>query len=468
MLPRLYVVWIMMASLMTPRGKLHRQDFAGPISLRASKALGPISRYRVEDILPHMKLASRASRPGLTVGLQRILCNGLCTARRFHTEGDEQTCRVGCRDEPDSLSHYNECPNLYNMFWEQANELPRRSHLLHDLITQIFLRNLQYGIVVMGFIDAFVYAHHLHRRIENPRNFWDCMKGRIRFMTAITPAYAHAYQVVCLTRHVPTAPCLNFSLPETTARCPHLPNVRATTHKRDKDFQGWAIYTDGGTRVVDGETLAGWGVIAQSPHGRIDMMFGPVITTETHIAFSGARAHSNNTAEMTAVIEALSFLGPRGRLLAKQILGVCLGTVQARTHVQLALACQQSMPSVQHRLRLTMQHIHGHSGNLGSERADHADALGSHGLVSNHNLATRWNHRNFDISACCGDCDNIGEVLEKFRNIRYELSSLPQEGSSCFVLHRVLCDSHARIASLLACLQPVFFLRAALTVPCGS
>ena len=84
--------------------KSHKHDFAGPISLRASKVLGPISRYRVADILPHMKLASRASRPGLTVGFLRILCNGLCTAQRFHTEGDEQTCRVGCPDEPDSLS----------------------------------------------------------------------------------------------------------------------------------------------------------------------------------------------------------------------------------------------------------------------------------------------------------------------------------------------------------------------------
>ena len=38
----------------------------------------------------------------------------------------------------------------------------------------------------------------------------------------------------------------------------------------------------------------------------------PVITNEAHPAFSGARIHSNNTAEMTAMFEALSFLGPRG------------------------------------------------------------------------------------------------------------------------------------------------------------
>ena len=68
------------------------------------------------------------------------------------------------------------------------------------LITQVFLRSLQYGIVVMGFIDASVYAHHQHHRsMENPGNFGDCMKGRIRFMTVITPAYAHACQVACLT-----------------------------------------------------------------------------------------------------------------------------------------------------------------------------------------------------------------------------------------------------------------------------
>ena len=87
------------------RDKLHTQDFAGPISLRPSKVLGPIRRCRIADILPHMKLASRASRPGLTVGFLRILCNGLCTAQRFHTEGYEQMCRVGCPNEPDSLSH---------------------------------------------------------------------------------------------------------------------------------------------------------------------------------------------------------------------------------------------------------------------------------------------------------------------------------------------------------------------------
>ena len=50
-----------------------------------------------------MKLVSRSSRLGITVRCLRILCNGLCTVRRFHSEGDEQTCRDGCPHEPESL-----------------------------------------------------------------------------------------------------------------------------------------------------------------------------------------------------------------------------------------------------------------------------------------------------------------------------------------------------------------------------
>ena len=274
---------------------------------------------------------------------------------------------------------------------------PRRGHLFHDLITQVFLRSLQYGIVVMGLIEAFfVYAHNHHRRnIENPGNLGDCMKGRIRFMTAITSAHAHAYQVSCLTRHVSAVQNQRFRLPSAKARHPHLPNVRPTTRERGNDFQGWAIFSDGGTRLVDGETLTGWGAVARSPHGR-NVMFGPVITAEAHLAFAGARTHSSNTAEMSAMVEALSFLGPHGPVArdrnscvfydSKHAAGVCLGTIQARAHIQLAFTCQQSLLKVQHRQRFTMQHVYGHTGNLGNECADHVAACGALGLVSNHGL----------------------------------------------------------------------------------
>ena len=56
-------------------------------------------------------------------------------------------------------------------------------------------------------------------------------------MTAITSAYAHAYQATCLTRHMPAVLRLNFRLRKPKARYPHLPNVRITTRERGNDFQ---------------------------------------------------------------------------------------------------------------------------------------------------------------------------------------------------------------------------------------
>ena len=93
-------------------------------------------------------------------------------------------------------------------------------------------------------------------------------------------------------------------------------------------------------------------------------------------------------------------------------------TIQARTHVQLALACQQSMIRVQHRLRLTTQHVYGHGGNLGNECADHAAALGTFGLISSHNVTTRWIRHNFDTSVCFDGCNNISETLERLQHMQ--------------------------------------------------
>ena len=47
-----------------------------------------------------------------------------------------------------------------------------------------------------------------------------------------------------------------------------------------------------------------------------------------------------------------------------------------------------------------MQHVYGHTGNLGNECADHAAALGTFGLTSSYNVATRWIHHTFDASVC--------------------------------------------------------------------
>ena len=45
-----------------------------------------------------------------------------------------------------------------------------------------------------------------------------------------------------------------------------------------------------------------------------------------------------------------------------------------------------------------MQHVCGRSGNFGNDYADHAAALGTIGLISCHNVDTRWIRHNFDAS----------------------------------------------------------------------
>ena len=139
-----------------PCSAIQKRDFTLTIATRATKILGPICRHLIAKILPMIMCnAARASRRGLAVGILRVLCNGMCTARRFHKDVEEQRCGAGCHCEPDSLclSHYNECPSLYNFVttaWRNAAILPRGGHPFHDLITQIFLRSLQNGIVVTG------------------------------------------------------------------------------------------------------------------------------------------------------------------------------------------------------------------------------------------------------------------------------------------------------------------------------
>ena len=84
------------------------------------------------------------------------------------------------------------------------------------------------------------------RNFDAPGNFGDCMEGRIRLVIAITATDAHAYQSLCLAGRM--------------LDVPHQPETRIFStlkpqHDKDNHFQGWAIYTDGGTRCVEGETL---------------------------------------------------------------------------------------------------------------------------------------------------------------------------------------------------------------------
>ena len=74
-----------------------------------------------------------------------------------------------------------------------------------------------------------------------------------------------------------------------------------------------------------------------------------------------------------------------------------------------------------------MQHVFGQGRNLGNECADHAAALGTFGLISSHNVATRWIRHNFDTSICFDGCNNIRETLERLQDIRTNAATVHQD-----------------------------------------
>ena len=289
----------------------------------------------------------------------------------------------------------------------------------------------------MGSINALVYAHHQHRQgLENPGNFGDCMKGRIRFMTAITPADAHAYQATCLSRRVP-AILEKIRLLKPKARYPF--PMLVPKHVKEAMISEDGPFIQTRVRVVDGEIFAGWGVIARSHHGRIDIMFGPVVTTEAHLAFSGARPHSYNTSEMTAIIEALSFRGSHGPVARDEELCIFLWfetrcwSLSGHDPSPYTCAAGARMSTIHDQCPTQAAAHHAtrvrSKWNVGNECADHAAALGTIGLTSSHFVATRWIRNNFDASVCFDGCNNISEVLERLQHFRIDATSLPQNGS---------------------------------------
>ena len=200
------------------------------------------------------------------------------------------------------LRHDNECPRLATVIsnlWSHT--------ILHDLFTQTSCGGAQIGILVLGITDAFVCAHNHHRHNRNnPGNFEDSTQGRIRLLTATTPAYAHAFRSEGLGPRAGDFQISNSSLLASNANYRHLPTVRTTTRLASVDFRWWVICTDGKTHTSDGKQPH---VGAQSPAlpGRCATSCSGQSVLPKHTDFAGACQQTNNTA---GNVEALQVLLP--------------------------------------------------------------------------------------------------------------------------------------------------------------
>ena len=73
---------------------------------------------------------------------------------------------------------------------------------------------------------------------NDPGNFEDAMQGRILLMTALTPAYTHALQNVCLGQRAGDILVRTFGRLVPKANHRNLPNVRTTTRLVSDGFRG--------------------------------------------------------------------------------------------------------------------------------------------------------------------------------------------------------------------------------------
>ena len=141
------------------------------------------------------------------------------------------------------------------------------------------------------------------------------------------------------------------------------------------------FYTDGAgtkgkaTRV----TPAGWGWCVKQGQDWIDAC-GPVCTDPSHIKYLGARIGSNNTGEITAIIEALLFALEHEYTHATILsdsqwaINMITGKWRPKTNKDLVFLAQKL--AFKSGLATTLHWVKGHAGQAGNERADQLAAQG--------------------------------------------------------------------------------------------
>ena len=151
----------------------------------------------------------------------------------------------------------------------------------------------------------------------------------------------------------------------------------------------FSLYVDGScieNKNVDADTTAAWGlviVVGDSGLGKgngelIEEKWGLVITKSGSENYVGAKVGSNNTAELTAMAEALRWLLIEGSdkpaiiNTDSQYAGnLSTGSWKAKTNQELVENVQKLWREASKLRKLRWNHVRAHRGHRWNERADH-------------------------------------------------------------------------------------------------
>jgi ribonuclease HI len=160
-----------------------------------------------------------------------------------------------------------------------------------------------------------------------------------------------------------------------------------------------AIYVDGSctgnTNVRSKACPAGWGM-AVIDDGRVEEYFGPVVLEQSHAAFVGAEAGSNNTAELSAMCEALLYTAcsrENGRHVtihydSEYAHAVTTGEKRAHANKALVGQAKDALFAAKKGGPIEFEHVKAHSGDMYN---DLVDALARRGALGERaGWGSRW------------------------------------------------------------------------------